>query len=260
MTETSPRSTEAGEPRDPLAPQRLQKFLSSAGVASRRGAEDLVREGRVAVNGDVVTEMGRKVDPREDVVEVDGEPVGVPDARLYLAMHKPPGYVTTLKDPQGRPSVRDLLPPELRRVFAVGRLDRDTQGLLLFTDDGEFAHRLMHPRYHVPKTYLVEMTGELTDDQADALRQGVELDDGPTRPAEVEVVSTSRERSVARITIREGRKRQVRRMFGTVRHTVTMLVREDFGPVGLGDQEPGTLRELSAEEVAALKREAGMGS
>lgn len=218
----------------------------------------MIRRGRVAVNGEVVTSMGVKVDPHADVVEVDGEPVGLPQARLYLAMNKPRGYVTTLKDPQGRPTVRDLLPVDLRRVFAVGRLDRDTEGLLLFTDDGDFAHRLMHPRYHVPKTYLVEVAGTLTDAQAQALRAGVELDDRPTRPAEVEILSRSPESSIARITIREGRKRQVRRMFGAVSHSVIRLVRERFGPVVLGEQEPGTLRELLPEELDALRREAGM--
>lgn len=263
---------------------RLQKFLARAGVASRRGSENLMTAGRVTVNGRVVTELGSKVDPRSDEVAVDGMVVRLEDGSVTLMLHKPAGVVTTMSDPQGRPCVADLVPiDEFPGLFPIGRLDRDTTGLLLFSTDGDLGHGLLHPRRHVVKRYLAVIEGYPSRKQLERLRQGVNLDDGPSLPADVElmhddvahevmrmlappdVVPTgasaeyatvllerSRERSIVRIGIQEGRKRQVRRMFDAVGHPVIALHRTDFGPVSLGDLTSGTWRELSTDEVAAL--------
>lgn len=245
---------QAGDP----VPMRLQKFLARAGVASRRGSEDLMTAGRVAVNGVVVTELGAKVDPACDRVAVDGREVTLSDAPAYLALNKPTGYVTTMSDPHGRPTVADLVPAdEYPGLFPIGRLDLDTSGLLLFTTDGELGHRLLHPKFHVTKRYKVEVDGTPTPADFDSLRRGVELDDGLTAPAEVRAIRLGAT-SEAEITIREGRKRQIRRMFSAVGHPVLELHRVSFGPISIGELAPGTVRTLAAEEVAALKRSAGL--
>ncbi len=238
-------------------PERLQKYLARAGVASRRAAEELIAAGRVSVNGVVVTAMGVKVTPGLDRVEVDGREVAPPSDHVYLMLNKPAGYVTTLKDPLGRPIVADLLPDIGRRVYPVGRLDADTTGLLLLTDDGEFSQMLMHPRFHVSKTYRARVEGTPSEQALDKLRRGVVLTDGPTRPAEVELVERQAGSCIVRITIREGRKRQVRRMFKHIGHPVIELHRERIGPLELGDLAPGAVRPLAAEEVAALIEAAG---
>lgn len=248
------------EQREPdrVVPMRLQKFLARAGAASRRGSEDLMTAGRVTVNGVTVSELGAKVDPLTDVVAVDGREVRLTDTAVYLALSKPAGYVTTMSDPQGRPVVADLVPTdEYPGLFAVGRLDLDTTGLLLFTTDGELGHRLLHPRHKVAKTYLAKVDGSVAEGDLDRLRHGIELDDGPTAPAVVETLSVAGTSDVA-ITIREGRKRQVRRMFSAIGHPVLELHRTSFGPIELGNLPAGSWRELTGEEVAELKRDAGM--
>ncbi len=247
------------EPDERVVPMRVQKFLARAGVASRRGSEDLITAGRVAVNGVVVSGLGAKVDPAADVVTVDGREVRLADAPVYLALNKPVGVVTTMSDPQGRATVASLVPvAEHPGLFPVGRLDQDTTGLLLFTTDGELSHRLLHPRWKVEKAYRAIVDGRLERREADALRGGIELDDGPTQPARVEILRVGRTSEVE-IAIREGRKRQVRRMFSALGHPVLELDRIRFGPVELGDLSSGSVRELSADEIRALRDAVGMG-
>ncbi|HSK46922.1 MAG TPA: pseudouridine synthase [Coriobacteriia bacterium] len=242
-----------------VVPMRLQKFLARAGVASRRGSEDLMTAGRVTVNGQVATELGTKVDPRTDDVTVDGKPVSLGTGCVYLILHKPRAVVTTMSDPQRRPTVAALVPTAAHPgLFPVGRLDADTTGLLLFTTDGELAHRILHPRWKVPKTYLALVDGVPTSKECDQLRNGVQLDDGLTSPAEVEEVSWSEGATQMRITISEGRKRQVRRMFSSVGHPVLELERTSFGAVEIGDLAPGEWRYLTEDELAGLRSAAGM--
>lgn len=236
--------------------ERLQKMMARAGVASRRHSEELIVAGRVRVNGEVVTSLGTKVDTERDVVEVDGALVRPSAVKAYFVLNKPRGFVTTMSDPQGRPTIAEFLPAEPPGLFAVGRLDLDTEGLLVVTNDGELADRLMHPRHHVPKTYRAVVGGRPSEAELRRLREGIELDDGPTQPAEVRLVASEGRTSEVRITIREGRKRQVRRMFGAIGHPVVSLRRLALGPLRLGEQPQGTLRELSDEEVLALKAEA----
>ncbi len=247
---TSPKQTSSEE--------RINKFLARAGVASRRGAEDLIAAGRVRLNGNLVTELGTKVVPGVDIVEVDGAPVRVRTDRLYVALNKPAGYVSTLADPQGRRTVAELMPATDHRLFNVGRLDMDTTGLLLLTDDGELAHRLMHPRYHVSKEYLATVAGRPAEATLAALRAGIELDDGPTRPAEATAERLGDTTSVVRLVIREGRKRQVRRMLAAVGHRVLALHRVRFGPIELGDLALGSTRALTDTEIEALLANAGL--
>jgi 23S rRNA pseudouridine2605 synthase len=231
---------------------RVQKFLARAGVASRRGSEDLMTAGRVCVNGDVVTELGCKVDPAVDVVTVDGREVRLAEQPVYLALNKPPGVVTTMRDPQGRPTVATLVPTsEHPGLFPVGRLDAETTGLLLFTTDGELAHRVLHPRWKVAKTYRVLVDGRPTEPELDRLREGISLDDGLTAPAQVSVLRAG-PTSYCEITIREGRKRQVRRMFSAVGHPVLELHRISFGPIAIADLPKGSWRYLTDAEVREL--------
>lgn len=237
---------------------RLQRFLARAGVASRRGSEDLMTAGRVCVNGAVVRELGAKVDPAADRVEVDGRPVTLGAAAAYYALNKPAGYVTTMSDPQGRPTVASLIPADAPAgLFPVGRLDRDTTGLLLLTSDGELAHRLLHPRHHVWKVYRAVVDGEPSAGDLRALSEGIALDDGPTAPARVSLAWSEGRRAEVEIALREGRKRQVKRMLSAVGHPVTALRRVAFGPVELGELAEGATRPLSAEEVAALREACG---
>lgn len=238
-----------------IVPMRLQKFLARAGAASRRGSEDLMTAGRVAVNGVTVAELGAKVDPLVDRVTVDGIEVSLSGTCVYLALHKPRRIMTTMSDPQGRPTVATLVPvAENPGLFPVGRLDFDTTGLLLFTTDGELAHRLLHPRWKVPKTYLARVDRVPDEGDIAKLSAGIELDDGLTAPAEVRLIERQPQTALMSVTISEGRKRQVRRMFSAVSHPVIDLHRMSFGPIDLGGLREGTWRELTAEEVAALKR------
>lgn len=237
-----------------VVPLRLQRFLARAGVASRRGSEDLMTAGRVQVNGETVTSLGFKVDPAADTVTVDGRTVTYSAGPAYLALNKPAGIVTTMSDPQGRPTVASLVPTdEFPGLFPVGRLDADTTGLLLFTTDGELSHRLLHPRWKVPKTYLATVDGHPGQIEMKHLRTGVRLDDGETAPAEVRILERRQSSALVEITISEGRKRQVRRMFSAVSHPVIELHRVRFGPVDLGMLPEGTWRHLDADEVAALR-------
>jgi 23S rRNA pseudouridine2605 synthase len=241
-----------------VVPMRVQKFLARAGVASRRGSEDLMTAGRVKVNGVVVTELGVKVDPAVDVVSVDGKCVSLAEEPVYIAFHKPPGVVTTMSDPQGRTTVAELVPVKQHPgLFPVGRLDYETTGLLLFTTDGELSHRILHPKWKVEKTYRVLVDGRVEDPELDRLREGVSLDDGLTAPARVAALRRGAT-SYCEIAIREGRKRQVRRMFSAIGHPVIELHRVSFGPVGLGDLSKASWRYLTPHEVSALKVAVGL--
>ena len=239
---------------------RLQKYLARAGVASRRGAEDLIRAGRVRVNGAPVTEMGVKVG-EGDRVELDGRLVE-PESPAWVLLHKPAGYVTTRDDPQGRPTVYDLLPERFDALFHVGRLDIESEGLLLLTNEGGVANRLMHPRYEVDRVYVVDVVGAPSRAALGRLTKGVDLEDGRARAHSVEVLRRERARGGAgaephtrlKIVMREGRKREVRRLFDALDHPVRRLVRERLGPISLGDLPEGEWRELSKQEVEALRR------
>jgi 23S rRNA pseudouridine2605 synthase len=242
-----------------MAAERLQKLLARAGFGSRRAAESLVLEGRVSVNGVVVTELGAKADPARDDVRLDGERIR--DERpVHLALHKPTGVVTTLADPQGRPTIRTLLPADAGRVHPVGRLDFASSGLLLLTNDGELSAALLHPRSGVPRTYLVKVGGRPGSGTLARLRRGVKLDDGVTGPAEVEIDEQLPTKTWLRITIREGKRREIRRMFETLGHTVDKLMRISFGPIEIGRLRPGTWRPLSTAEVESLRRAAGLAT
>ena len=238
-------------PTDAL--ERLQKYLSRAGVASRRASEELILAGRVRVNGQVVSTLGEKVDPAHDEVTVDGLPVLSDDEFVYLLLNKPVEVITTMDDPQGRPTVARFVPADGPRLFPVGRLDLGTSGLLLLTNDCELAHMLMHPRFHVPKTYHALVDG--VPDAADLarLREGIDLDDGRTAPAEARLIEDRGNRGVVEITLREGRKRQVRRMLSAVGHPIRELVRTAYGPIPLGDLAEGETRLLGDDEVRALR-------
>ena len=228
--------------------ERLQKVLARVGIGSRRVCEDLIAEGRVLVDGEMAV-LGRRVDPETALIEVDGAPVGVRPDLVHYVLNKPAGVVTTADDPQGRPTVVGLVPDE-PRVFPVGRLDVATEGLLLLTNDGELAHRLTHPSYGVEKEYVAEVEGLPTRAVLRRLREGVELDDGPTAPARATLVDPS----VVRLTIHEGRNRQVRRMCEAVGHSVVRLIRTRIGPLADRSLAPGAWRELTGAEVRSLQR------
>jgi pseudouridine synthase len=238
--------------------ERLQKILSAAGIASRRKAEELIQAGEVSVNGRVVTELGAKADRRVDRIAVKGRPLHLGVPRVYLMLHKPVGVVTTLSDPQGRPTVRDLLAKVRTRVYPVGRLDYHSSGLLLLTNDGELAQRLMHPRYEVPKTYWAKVKGVPTAETLARLSRGVRLEDGRTGPATVRRLRGQGEKAWLEITIAEGRRREVRRMCEKVGHPVEKLSRVRLGPVQLGKLLPGRHRDLSAREIAELRHAVGL--
>jgi 23S rRNA pseudouridine2605 synthase len=234
---------------------RLQKVLAAAGVGSRRASEELIAQGRVAVDGEVVREMGKRVDPNTAVIHVDGRRINVRSDLVYLALNKPRGVLTTMSDERGRPTVGDLIKDRPERLFHVGRLDADTEGLLLLTNDGDLAHRLMHPTFGVAKTYLATVPGPIARDVGRRLLAGVELDDGPARADAFRVVQTQGDRAIVELTLHEGRNRIVRRMLAAVGHPVERLVRTSVGPVRLGGQRVGTLRELTADELGGLYQE-----
>ena len=232
--------------------ERLQKILSHAGIASRREAETIIASGRVTVNGKVVTELGSKADPSLDRIMLDGRQVRIEAERVYILLNKPSGYVTTMKDPQGRPVVNDLLKGVRERVYPVGRLDYNTEGLLLMTNDGELANRLAHPRHEVEKEYMVRVRGGILPDQIRRLSEGVELDDGMTAPAVVRLVRESENNTWLSIAIHEGRYRQVRRMCEAVGLTVVRLKRTRYAFLETGDLKVAEFRNLSAAEVKRL--------
>jgi len=231
---------------------RLQKVLAQAGVASRRAAEDLITAGRVEVNGAVVTILGTRVDPAHDVVRVDGDRIPVDVSKVYLALNKPRGVVSTMSDPEGRRCLGDLVRDRPERLFHVGRLDTDTEGLILLVNDGEFAHRLAHPSHGVPKVYVAEVTGQVSGRVGRRLREGVELDDGPARVDAFRVIQQTGPRAMVEVVLHEGRKHIVRRLLAEVGHPVRRLVRTAVGPVKLGDLRPGAIRELTHHELGRL--------
>lgn len=230
---------------------RLQKALAQAGVASRRVAEDLIHHGRVEVNGEVVSEQGRRVDPARDVIRVDGARIPPQRSNHYLVLNKPRGVLSAMEDPHGRPTLAQYV-PEGVRLFHVGRLDADTEGLLILTNDGDFAQRLTHPSYEVSKVYLAEIAGKITDPTLKKLRAGISLDDGPIKPDQVKLVQRADDRSMVQVTLHSGRNRIVRRMFDALNHPVQRLSRLAIGPVRLGTLRSGQTRELSREELGAL--------
>jgi 23S rRNA pseudouridine2605 synthase len=232
---------------------RIQKFLSRAGVASRRKAEAMVLDGRVSVNGTIVTELGTKVEPSRDRVEVDGTQVDLPDA-LWVRFHKPAGVLCTAVDTHKRGTIYDLLPPEHSRLRYVGRLDLDTEGLLLLTNDGDVANRLQHPRYQVEREYEVTVQGVPSEEDIARLRAGEVLDDGLARPVRLEVAAPVRECGNLTLVMTEGRKREVRRLMYAVGLPVVTLKRVRFGPVELGDLALGECETLNLEDVAALTK------
>ncbi len=243
--------------------ERIQKILSAAGICSRREAEELILEGKVRVNGHVVNELGQKADPENDVIKVGTRVVGrEPDKKIYILLNKPRGYVTTTKDPQGRKTVMELLGKNSRatggaRVYPVGRLDYDSEGLLLLTNDGDFANAMMHPSKEVQKTYEVKVKGVMDDAALKRLAGGIRLSDGMTAPAKVRKMKLVESNSWIEITIHEGRNRQVRRMCEALGHPVMKLKRTKIGPVSLGVLPPGGYREITPSEVRALFRAAG---
>ena len=232
---------------------RLQKVIADSGLTSRRKAEEMMKQGRVTVNGEVVRELGSKIDPTRDHVKVDGRHLKPAPPHVFVMLNKPTGCLSSLTDPVGRPTVRDMLAGVRLRVFPVGRLDFDSEGLLLLTNHGEMAQALLHPRFHVPKTYLVKVKGLLSNEEIESLTEGVDLEDGRTAPAVIKKVAKAPHNSWLEITIHEGRKHQVKRMLEAVGHPVLRLKRIRFGPLTLGDLRPGRFRYLTDQEANALR-------
>ena len=264
-------STKRSQPTRPVSPPeqppvdvhdpdgvRLQKLLAGAGVGSRRRCEQLISEGRVQVDGVTVTELGVRITPVGHVVHVDGERVQLDESRVYLAFNKPLGVVTSMNDDLGRADIGDYLSGRNERLFHVGRLDADTEGLLLLTNDGDLAHRLQHPSYGVLKTYLAQVPGPVARDVGKRLRAGVELEDGPVAVDSFRIVDSQPGKALVEVILHEGRKHIVRRLLEHVGHPVISLVRIQVGPIRLGDTKPGKWRALSSSEVAALYAAAGM--
>lgn len=237
---------------------RLNKFLAQAGVASRREVDRMIAEGKVKVNGRVIETLGTKIDDEKDRVEVEGQKVRREEGLAYLMLNKPAGYLVTLKDPFQRPTIKELLPSLKKRIFPVGRLDYDSEGLLLLTNDGELAHRLAHPRYRVWKTYLVEVQGQPDSARISRLEKGIYLEGKKTAPAKIAQLRGSSKKTWLRVEIHEGRKREVRRMFESVGHRVLHLKRIGFGNLRLGKLKTGKWRFLSQREVSNLKRNVGL--
>ncbi|PRX98651.1 pseudouridine synthase [Allonocardiopsis opalescens] len=237
---------------------RLQKVLAQAGVASRRASEELIHQGRVEVDGQIVRRFGARVDPATSVIRVDGMRIATAPDLLYYALNKPRGVVSTMSDPQGRPTLADYSTESDERLFHVGRLDVDTEGLLLLTNDGELANRLTHPRYKVPKTYVAVVPGPVDRQLGRRLRRGVELEDGLVEVDDFSVVDATGNRAMVQVTLHEGRKHIVRRLLEEVGHPVKELVRTEIGPVRLGKLKPGTMRQLSAQEISELFDAVGM--
>jgi 23S rRNA pseudouridine2605 synthase len=231
---------------------RLQKLLAQSGVASRRRCEELMLAGSVTVDGEVITRLGTKVDPATAIVRVDGRRLAPMSEHVYLVLNKPRGVVSTMSDPEGRRSLQDLVADRPERLFHVGRLDTDTSGLILLTNDGDFAHRMAHPSYEVDKTYVAEVDGQVYPKVIKRLLTGVDLEDGPVMVNKARVMTTAGGRSMLELVIHEGRNRIVRRLLDEVGHPVRRLTRTAIGPVRLGDLGPGALRELSVDELGAL--------
>jgi len=237
---------------------RLQKVLAAAGVGSRRHCEEMIGAGRVEVDGEIVRRFGARVDPQTQVIRVDGRRIPAREDLVYLALNKPAGVLTSMSDPRGRPTIADYLGDRMERLFHVGRLDYDTEGLMLLTNDGELAHRLAHPSYGVLKTYLADVAGPLSRDLGRRLMTGVELDDGLATADRFRVVERAGQRALVEITLHEGRKHIVRRMLAEAGHPVSRLVRTQVGPVALGPLKPGTTRRLTTREIGELYAAVGL--
>lgn len=237
---------------------RLQKLLAQSGVASRRRCEELMLEGEVEVDGEVVTRLGTKVDPRTAVIKVSGKRLPPISDHVYLVLNKPRGVVSTMSDPQGRRTLSDLVADRPERLFHVGRLDTDTSGLLLLTNDGDFAHRMAHPSFEVEKTYVAEVAGRLAKGTVADLLAGVTLEDGPVEVRRARVIDTAADKSIIELVIHEGRNRIVRRLLDQVGHPVRQLSRTKFGPIELGTLRGGAIRELSDDELGQLLELVGL--
>jgi 23S rRNA pseudouridine2605 synthase len=233
---------------------RLTKILARAGITSRRSAEVLLAAGRITVNGRVSREPGAQADPERDVIALDGVPVATPAPRTYVLLHKPRGYLSSVRDPAGRPVVVELLPPSGPRLFPVGRLDWDAEGLLLLTNDGELGNRLLHPRYQVPRVYEVEVRGHVRRRDLGRWRAGVTLADGPAVPAAMRLLRRGHDTSWISLTFTEGRNREVKRYCQALGHPLVRLRRVEFGPLRLGSLAPGRSRPLTRHEVQSLER------
>ncbi|HEY3001380.1 MAG TPA: pseudouridine synthase [Kribbellaceae bacterium] len=253
---TTSRHPEAGDPGP--EGERLQKVLAAAGVGSRRACEELIAAGRVTIDGEVVRTMGRRVDPRTAVIHVDGSRVILDDNLVYLALNKPRGVLSTMSDERGRLSVGDYVADRETRVFHVGRLDADSEGLMLLTNDGALAHRLTHPSFGIQKTYLAEVPGPVRPSLRRQLLAGVELDDGPVTVDEFRIVDNLPGRVLVEVVLHEGRKHVVRRLLAEVGHPVQRLVRTGMGPIHLATLKPGKLRRLSRQEIGALYKDVGL--
>jgi len=234
--------------------ERLQKVMARAGIASRRQCEKMISEGLVKIDGEVVTALGSRVDPAKQEIEVAGKAISLQPPACYILLYKPAGFVTTLRDPQGRKKVTDLLHEVKTRVYPAGRLDYDTEGLLLLTNDGELAHAFTHPRYHMPKTYLALVNGVPGPGAITRMEKGLILEDGLTAPAKVFLKGEKGGNALLEITIYEGRNRQVRRMCENIGHPVLKLKRTRFGPLDLKGLKPGRYRYLSSDEVREIKK------
>jgi len=237
---------------------RLQKVLASAGVGSRRRCEELIAGGDVTVDGKVVTELGVRVNPEEVAIAVRGKRINTDENHLTVVLNKPAGVVSTMSDPEGRPALDTYVAQFPGRLFHVGRLDAETTGVLLLTNNGELANRLAHPSHGVEKVYVAKVDGRVAKSLCTALRAGVDLDDGPVRVSTCHVLDVSKDHSLVEVTLHEGRNRIVRRMFDALGHPVTELVRTRFGPITLGTLAPGEVRELNNEEIGALMADAGL--
>jgi 23S rRNA pseudouridine2605 synthase len=246
------------EPVDPPRPPRLQRVLAEAGVASRRACEQIISDGRVEVDGVVVTQLGARVDPETAVIRVDGKRLPVAAAKAYLVVNKPRGVVSSMADEEGRRDLRSLVGDRPERLFHVGRLDTDTEGLLVLTNDGEFAHRMAHPSFELTKTYLAQVDGVVRPATVRAALAGVELDDGPVRPDGFRLVDTNDGKSMVEVVLHEGRNRIVRRLLAELGHPVRRLVRTAIGPIGLGGLRPGAVRDLTSDELGALLDDLGL--
>lgn len=232
--------------------ERLQKYIARCGVSSRRKAEELILNGCVKVNGAVVTELGTKINPEKDFVTVDNKKISETKKLVYIKLYKPEGYVTTVKDQFGRKTVLDLININ-ERIYPIGRLDYNTSGLLLLTNDGDLANKLMHPKYHIYKTYVAEVEGRISEEAIMKLKSGVKIEDYKTAPARVNLISVSGNSSVVQVSIYEGKNRQVRKMLDAVGHSVRSLKRISFGKINLDDLKPGSWVHLNEEEINFLK-------
>ena len=237
---------------------RLNKFISAAGVCSRREADRLIEQGRVKVNGKIVEGLGTKIDENQDRIEVDGKTVEGVQSKIYVLLNKPPKVLVTLKDPLQRKTILDILPPLKSRLFPVGRLDYDSEGLLLLTNDGELANRLIHPRYEIKKVYLVKIKGHPNKEQISRLEKGIAIDGKKTAPAKIFSVSSSPNRSLYKVEIHEGRKREVRRLFEAIGFRVLLLRRVKFAGLTLDGLQPGDWRDLTDPEVQRLYKKVGL--